>query len=81
MANRASDDIEGDETYQMFIRLANDFDFFKEMQDNFQCKLNLKSNTLQWQKAIIPEDLMPRAKDKIKAKKKIPQEKISKSKG
>jgi len=32
MANRAIKNIEDDETYQMFIKLANDVDFFQEMR-------------------------------------------------
>ncbi|CAI2383164.1 unnamed protein product [Moneuplotes crassus] len=71
MANRSDGNIEEDETYQMFIKLANNYDFYLKMKEEFHCKLNKKSPTKQWQKAIVPEKVLHKAKEKSKSKKKV----------
>ena len=70
MANRAFTDIEEDETYQAFVKLANDKRFYLEMKEAFPCKSSNRNDTMYWKQKIINEESIVKVKEKSKGKKK-----------
>lgn len=68
MVYESTNDINENETYQVLVKLANDLNFFNEMRKEFSCKLNSRSNTLQWTNTIINVNDALKIKQKTKAK-------------